>query len=113
VADPAAPNILVIRRHYVGDLVLLGSFLANLRLHWPGARLTVLVDEGYAEILALNPDRPDVWQVPRRPPRLGRTLELLRRLRGAAFTHVFDIDNNDRTALCTRITGAPFRAGFG
>jgi ADP-heptose:LPS heptosyltransferase len=112
VADPAAPNLLVIRRHYVGDLVLLGSFLANLRLHWPQARLTVLVDEGYGEILALNPDRPEIWQVPRRGPRLGRTLDLLRRLRSAGFTHVFDIDNNDRTALCTRITGAPFRAGF-
>jgi lipopolysaccharide heptosyltransferase II len=112
VADAAAPNILVIRRHYVGDLVLLGSFLSNLRLHWPAARLTVLADEGYAEILALNPDRPDVWQVPRRGRRIGRTLALLRRLRAAGFTHVFDIDNNDRTALCTRITGAPFRAGF-
>ncbi len=112
VADTAPPNILVIRRHYVGDLVLLGSFLSNLRLHWPAARLTVLADEGYAEILAMNPDRPDVWQVPRRGRRLGRSLSLLRRLRSAGFTHVFDIDNNDRTALCTRITGAPFRAGF-
>jgi ADP-heptose:LPS heptosyltransferase len=109
----AAPNILVIRRHYVGDLVLLGSFLSNLRLHWPSARLTVLADEGYGDILALNPDRPDVWLVPRRAPRMSRSLALLGRLRAAKFTHVFDIDNNDRTALCTRVTGAPFRAGFG
>ena len=64
MADPAAPNLLVIRRHYVGDLVLLGSFLSNLRLHWPDARLTVLADEGYTEILSLNPDRPEVWEVP-------------------------------------------------
>jgi ADP-heptose:LPS heptosyltransferase len=39
-------------------------------------------------------------------------LGLLARLRRAGFTHVFDIDDNDRTALCTRATGAPFRAGF-
>jgi ADP-heptose:LPS heptosyltransferase len=109
----APPNILVIRRHYVGDLVLLGSFLTNLRLHWPAARLTVLADEGYGDVLALNPDRPAVWLVPRRGPRLRRSLALLGRLRAAEFTHVFDIDNNDRTALCTRATGAPFRAGFG
>lgn len=112
MVDTAAPRILVIRRHYVGDLVLLGSFLASLRAHWPGASITVLADEGYADILALSPDRPLVWQVPRRPPRLGRTMDLLVRLRRAGFTHVFDLDNNDRTALCTRITGAPFRAGF-
>jgi ADP-heptose:LPS heptosyltransferase len=37
-------------------------------------------------------------------------LRLLRTLRAEKFTHVFDQDNNDRTALLTRITGAPFRA---
>jgi len=30
---PVAPHILVIRRRYLGDIALLGSFLRNLRLH--------------------------------------------------------------------------------
>ena len=38
---PDPPRILVIRRRYLGDIVLLGSFLRNLRLHWPAARLDV------------------------------------------------------------------------
>ena len=33
----AETRILVIRRRYLGDVVLLGSFLRNLRLHWPAA----------------------------------------------------------------------------
>jgi ADP-heptose:LPS heptosyltransferase len=31
-----APHVLVIRRRYLGDIVLLGPVFRNLRLHWPG-----------------------------------------------------------------------------
>ena len=51
-----APHILLIRRRYLGDIVLLGSVLRNLRLHWPDALLTVLTEPAYTGILALNPD---------------------------------------------------------
>ena len=111
--DPAQPRILIIRRRYIGDLVLLAPFLRNLRRHWPAGSFTVLVDEGYADILALNPDIDRVLQIPRRPPRrLQRAVALLRVLRSARFTHVFDLDTNDRTAFLSRLTGAPFRASF-
>ena len=111
--DPAHSRLLIIRRRYIGDLVLLGPLLRNLRLHWPAGAITVLVDEGYADILALTPDVDRVLQIPRRPPgRLRREIALLRDLRSARFTHVFDLDTNDRTAFLTRLTGAPFRASF-
>ena len=88
-------------------------FLRNLRRHWPAGIFTVLVDEGYADILALNPDVDRVLQIPRyRPHRLRRGTALLRDLRSAQFTHVFDLDTNDRTAFLARLTGAPFRASF-
>jgi ADP-heptose:LPS heptosyltransferase len=52
----AAPRILVIRRRYLGDIALLGSFFRNLRLHWPGAYITALVEKNYAPVLTMNPD---------------------------------------------------------
>jgi ADP-heptose:LPS heptosyltransferase len=107
------PRILVIRRRYIGDLVLLGPFLRNLLLHWPDAAVTALVDEGYADILALNPDVGSVLQIPRRGPGRPRLeLALLRALRSARFSHVFDFDTSDRTAFLTWLTGSSFRAGF-
>ena len=107
------PRILIIRRRYIGDLVLLGPFLRNLRRHWPAGVLTVLVDEGYADILALNPDIDRVLQIPHRHHhRLKCEIALLRTLWSAQFTHVFDLDTNDRTAFLTWLTGAPFRASF-
>ncbi len=103
------PQILVIRRRYLGDLVLLSPLLRNLRLHWPQAPITVLVEPAYAAVLALNPDVDAVLPLPRGPVSWWR---LLRTLRGTGFTHVFDLDNTEKTALLARWTAAPFRAAL-
>ena len=103
------PNILVIRRRYLGDIVLLGSFLRNLRLHWPSASIRVLIAPEYAGVLSLNPDTDD----PIMAPRHARSwLRLIRELRRTPWTHVFNFDNTEGTALVTRLTGAPFRLGI-
>jgi ADP-heptose:LPS heptosyltransferase len=104
-----APRILVIRRRYLGDIVLLGSVFRNLRLHWPAAHVTALVESPHAGILALNPDVDAVLPMPRslsNPPAWWR---LVRALRAGRFTHVLDFDNTDKTALLARFTGAPLR----
>ena len=49
----------MIRRRYLGDVVLLGSLFRNLRLHWPDAHVSALVEPQWAGILALNPDVAD------------------------------------------------------
>ena len=101
-----APNILIIRRRYLGDIVLLGTVLRNLRLHWPAARLTVLTERAYAGVLAMNPDANEVLPFPHH---LGEWWTLWRRLRRARFTHVLDFDNRDKTAFITLASGAAHR----
>jgi ADP-heptose:LPS heptosyltransferase len=100
------PRILVIRRRYLGDIVLLGPVFRNLRLHWPQARITALVEEPYAAVLALHPDVDSTLVFPRAA---RHWVQLLRALRSGRFTHVFDFDNTEKTALLTRLTGASFR----
>src|SRR5271165_2169357 len=102
------PNVLVVRRRYLGDIVLLGSFVRNLKLHWPDARVRVLVEPGYAGVVPLNPDLESALIAPRRPAQWPAFLVHLRRER---FTHVFNFDNTEGTALITRATGAAFRCG--
>ena len=106
---PAVPHILVIRRRYLGDIVLLGSFLRNLRLHWPAARIGVLTEPAYTSLLTLNPDVTGAIAL---PTKLAAWPKFLRKLRRARFTHVFDLDNTQKTALLTRCTGAPARHTF-
>jgi ADP-heptose:LPS heptosyltransferase len=104
-----APRVLVIRRRYLGDIVLLGSVLRNLRLHWPDAQLTVLTEPAYRGILALN---PDVSAALTFPTRLTEWPAFVAALRRARFTHVLDFDNTEKTALITRLTGALLRVCF-
>ncbi len=105
----AAPNVLLIRRRYLGDIVLLGSVLRNLRLHWPDAHLKVLTESAYAGVLALNPDVTAALTFPRSAIGWPGFIGALRRAR---FTHVLDFDNTDKTALVTRVTGAAVRVTF-
>jgi len=103
---PHGQNILVIRRRYLGDLVLLGSFLRNMRLHWPSARINVLAEPAYSGVLALNPDVDSVISLPLDASDWPRFVIDLRRAR---MTHVFNFDNTEKTALISRLSGAPFR----
>ena len=104
-----APHVLVIRRRYLGDIVLLGPVFRNLRLHWPEVRIAAVVESAYASLLGLNPDVNEILPLPRS---WRQWPGFIARLRRARFTHVLDLDNNDRTALLTRLTGAPFRAAL-
>ncbi|MBL9204430.1 MAG: glycosyltransferase family 9 protein [Opitutaceae bacterium] len=107
--SPDSPSILVIRRRYLGDIVLLGSVLSNLRLHWPSSRIAVLVERPYAGILDLNPDVNDVLTLPLRWPEWW---SFWKRLRSFRFTHVLDFDNTERTALIARLCGASTRVAY-
>ena len=102
-------HVLVIRRRYLGDIVLLGSVLRNLRLHWPAAKISVLTEAAYADILALNPDVTATLTFPAHAFEWPKFLGALRRAR---FTHVLDFDNTDKTALVTRASAAEIRVTF-
>lgn len=106
VSPPPSPRLLVIRRRYLGDIVVLGSLLRNLRLHWPAGRISLLCDRAYAEAAALHRDLDEVIYFPKRAREWPGFLRALRKRR---FTHVLDIDNRDKTALFTLVSGAPER----
>ena len=101
-----SPHLLIIRRRYLGDIVLLGSLCRNLKLHWPQARIAVLCEAAYAGVLTMNPDVAEVFHF---PASTARWPGLVGRLRRARFTHVLDLDNRDKTAFLARVTGAPVR----
>ncbi len=105
----APQRLLVIRRRYLGDVVLLGPVLRSLRNHWPEAKITVMVDRAFAPILTLNPDVDKILHVPDSPLAWLRSIPTVLRTR---FTHVIDLDNRPRTALVTRFSFAPLRVAL-
>jgi ADP-heptose:LPS heptosyltransferase len=109
VAMSVAPRILLIRRRYLGDIVLLGSVVRNLHLHWPGVHVVVLTEAAYAGVIPLNPEINHGLTFPRSATGWPAFVRTLRRER---FSHVLDFDNTEKTALVTRLTGARVRVTF-
>lgn len=106
---PPAPTFLLLRRRYLGDVVLLGAVARNLRHHRPDARIYLLTEPAYAGLAPLQPELAGVLTFPRRA---AEWPGFVRRLRALRATHALDFDNTERTALVTRLSGAPVRATF-
>lgn len=102
-------RILVIRRRYLGDIVLLGTTIANLHRHWPEASISLLVDRAYQDVPRLIPHVSGTIAMPAKATEWPGFLLRIRRQR---FTHVFDFDNTERTVAAVVATGAPFRTRY-
>jgi ADP-heptose:LPS heptosyltransferase len=103
----AAVRILVLRRRYVGDIVLLESVFRLLRRHWPSAHIAASVDPAYRDLPKLHPAINATLPM---PVRHRHWPGFLWRLRREKFTHVLDFDNRPRTALIALLSGASLRA---
>ena len=103
----SATRILVIRRRYVGDIVLLESVFRLLKRHWPSAHIVAGIDPAYRELPKLFPAIDGALPL---PVRLRDWPGFLWRLRREKFTHVLDFDNRPRTALIALLSGARIRA---
>ena len=104
----APSRILVIKLGALGDFVqALGPFAA-IRRHHAGDDVTLLTTEPFVEIAGAGGWFDEVW-IDDRPGvgAPGRWLALRRRLRGAGFRRVYDLQTSDRSALYYRL----FRPG--
>ena len=106
LSAPQSPRILLIRRRYLGDLVLLGSIIRNLRQHTPNAFIAVMTEAAYADLMVMNQDVDAVLTFPRSA---GDWWRLLKQLVSFRFKSVFDFDNRDKTALISLLSRAPQR----
>ena len=103
-------NILAIKLRYLGDVLLATPTLHALKVAYPKARLTVLVNRGTEDILRGNPHVDEILPLDR-----GSLLQQSRfalEIRRRRFDTVVDLTDGDRAAFLTWISGAPVRIGF-
>ncbi len=96
-------QILVIRHGALGDLVQSTGPFKAIRAHHPKARITLLTAPAFAMFMHGCPWFDRVWQDHR--PRWHQFmgwLHLRRRLRGAGFTRVYDLQTSSRSSLYLR-----------
>jgi ADP-heptose:LPS heptosyltransferase len=104
-------RILLTQLRRIGDVMMTTPAVAAVRAARPGARITYLTEAPAHHIFRHNPHVDEVLLHPRgRSPR--ELLGFLADLRRRRFDVVVDFFGNPRSALLTRLSGAPRRIGF-
>jgi len=120
-AQPTEPDwerigsVLLIRLRSIGDTVLMTPCLAALKSWRPELRVTVLIEELSAPLLQSHPDVDELIVIKRSPGQTANIISRLRlahRLRRSNFDLVINLHGGTTASLLSRLTGAPYRAGF-
>ena len=110
-----AERILVINLRYIGDTIWMYPFLKNLKLNFPRAEITALVNEGGEIFLKLLPDVSEVITMRRKEikGRFGfiRFVRFLMEIRRKKFDTVFILSSSDRPTIIGFVSGAKNRIG--
>jgi len=113
-------RVLLVKPSALGDVVTAVPVLRGLRRTFPAARLSWLVSDTCAPLLAGDADLDEVVLFERKrlgrawhsPAAAGALRRLLQRLHAARFDWVLDLQGLLRSALLAAATEAPLRAGF-
>lgn len=102
----SAGPVLVIKLAALGDFVQAFGPFAAIRAHHPGAAITLLTTPPYADLARRSPWFDEVWTDGRPAwtdlPALWR---LARRLRGAGFARVYDLQTSARSSRYRALVG--------
>jgi len=111
-------RLLIVRRRYLGDLVLLDPVLRSLRAAHPGAFLALLVDEDYGSVLRDHPALDRILEIPMRRPGenpfafFRRYLDTGRELRRLSFDTALIYQPQFRISGLLALARVPRRVGF-
>jgi lipopolysaccharide heptosyltransferase II len=108
--EPGA-RVLVTRLDYLGDIVISLATVDALHERWPGIEIDYLARRPAAGILEGEDRISEVHSISR-DAGPAETMGLWRRLRQRRYSAVLDLYSNPRSALLSRITGAPVRVGL-
>jgi heptosyltransferase-3 len=116
MSDPK--KIMVLKLRHLGDVLLTTPVFRALREKFPGAELLAGVNAGTEAILKGSPLVARSLAVPVRSRAAGglahlrAEIALVRQLRGERLDLVADLTGSDRSAILTRLSGAPMRWGY-
>lgn len=106
-----ADRILVIQLRQIGDVLLSTPVLRALRTAYPDSHLAFLAETSPGRVLQGNPLLDELILRPRHAT-WREQWQLVRHLRRQRFTLVIDLIGNPRSAVLTRLSGAPHRLAF-
>ena len=107
----APNNILLVRLRSLGDSVLMTPIPRILKQWHPQGRISVLVEEPFAEVFRGNPCVDEVMAVPR-SENVARRILRMAEIRRRKFDLVFNMHSGTTAALFALASGAPVRVAY-
>lgn len=113
-------RVLIVKLSSIGDIVHTLPALAAIRSALPDAEISWVVEEGTAEILRGNPMIDNLVEIDTRSLRGGKIIEEIfldagsqvKKLREYSFDVAIDFQGLIKSAVISRLSGAPRRWGF-
>lgn len=107
-------KILLIRLRLIGDVVFTTPIPRALKRAFPGSRISYLVEEAAAPVVARNPHIDDLVVVRRTrgARRVADDLRLATRLRRERYDLVIDLHGGPRSSWLAFASAAPQRIGY-
>ena len=107
-------NILVINLMQIGDLMLTTPVLGALRAAYPQAKITLLADSRWRELVECNPhvDACLFMDKKGRDKGIRRLLSFVGRVRKMNFDLVINLHRNERSSAIAAMSGAPRIVGY-
>ncbi|WP_037354024.1 glycosyltransferase family 9 protein [Selenomonas sp. FC4001] len=107
-------NILVINLMQIGDLMLTTPVLGALRKAYPQARLTLLVDTRWRELVECNPHLDACLFMDKKGEDKGlvKLWKFIRKVRAENFDLVINLHRNERASAVAAFSGAKRIVGY-
>jgi len=102
----------------IGDTLLITPLIRNFKEYYSDSIIDVMVNEGTEHMLTLNANINQVIEYKRESyrslsklQRLSKNIQLLKKIRRAQYDLVIDLDEGDRGAFITLVSGAKTKVG--
>lgn len=107
-------NILIINMMQIGDLMLTTPVLQALRRAYPVARLTLLADSRWRDLVECNPHLDACLFMDKKgtDKSLLAVLRFIRRVRAARYDLVINLHRNERSSAIAALSGAKKIIGY-
>jgi len=111
-------KILILKVQTIGDTLLITPLIRNLKKYYSDAIIDVMVNKGTEHMLILNENINQVIEYQRESyrslsklQRLLKNIKLLKKIRREQYDLVVDLDEGDRGAFITLVSGAKTKIG--
>ncbi|MFZ4834686.1 putative lipopolysaccharide heptosyltransferase III [Rouxiella sp. Mn2063] len=111
-------RILIIKLRHHGDMLLTTPVINTLSQHYPDAEIDMLMYLETRDMLASHPSLHQLFTIDRQWKKqgarahMGHEIKLVRQLMQRQYDVVINLADQWRSAIVTKLSGAPIRLGF-